>query len=122
SHQTLTVHWNGTQWTLVSSPSPGSTATLYGVSVVAADDVWAVGNYTDTNGNYVALLERWDGFQWSVYQGASTTYARVYLQAVSIASANDVWAVGYFQRTSSSNEQTLVEHWDGTQWTVVSSP
>ena len=41
----LTLHWNGTAWSQVSVPSPGSTANkqLSGVSAVSASDAWAVG-------------------------------------------------------------------------------
>src|SRR2546423_8736565 len=44
SGQTLIEHWNGTQWSLVQSPSTGSLYnTLTGVAVVSTNDVWAVG-------------------------------------------------------------------------------
>ena len=33
---------------------------------------------------------------------------------------SDVWGVGEF--TTSSDEKTLIEHWDGTNWTRVPSP
>ncbi|PZS05328.1 MAG: hypothetical protein DLM69_01040, partial [Candidatus Chloroheliales bacterium] len=33
---------------------------------------------------------------------------------------NDVWAVGYY--LNGSADQTLVEHWDGAVWSVVTSP
>ena len=42
------------------------------------------------------------------------------LAGVAALSAGDVWAVGYY--LIGSLEQTLVEHWDGTSWTIVSSP
>src|SRR5205823_13678772 len=37
---------------------------------------------------------------------------------VAAISPNDVWAVGYY----SNGTITLVEHWDGTQWSIVPSP
>ena len=44
--RTLILHWDGAQWTRVSSPNPVSSVNeLYGVSARAANDVWAVGNY-----------------------------------------------------------------------------
>src|SRR5690348_5630714 len=39
-----------------------------------------------------------------------------HLNSVSVISATDVWAVGY------SSTGTLIEHWDGTSWSIVSSP
>jgi hypothetical protein len=38
------------------------------------------------------------------------------LNAVAAVSSSDVWAVGYL------NDGTLIEHWDGTQWSIVPSP
>jgi hypothetical protein len=43
------------------------------------------------------------------------------LQGVSVISACDAWAVG-FEFSGSGTEQTLIEHWDGSAWKVVSSP
>src|SRR5207249_1249822 len=45
-----------------------------------------------------------------------------YLEGVGVASANDVWAVGYYQNGTGTPFQTLVERWNGTAWSVVSSP
>jgi hypothetical protein len=36
--------------------------------------------------------------------------------------SNDVWAVGYQQVSSTGMAQPLIEHWDGTSWSVVPSP
>jgi hypothetical protein len=42
---TLTENWNGKQWGVVKSPSPGSISTQFaGVAAVSATDVWAVGH------------------------------------------------------------------------------
>src|SRR5207253_3129447 len=42
------------------------------------------------------------------------------LAGVEAIAPKDIWAVGYY--TSTSTYQTLVEHWDGTAWSVVPSP
>src|SRR5207253_10400789 len=39
---------------------------------------------------------------------------------VTCVSASDCWAVGYYNNVSAY--QTLIEHWDGSSWTTVSSP
>ena len=43
------------------------------------------------------------------------------LNGVASVSANDVWAVGDLLG-STGEFQTLVEHWDGSAWSVVASP
>ena len=40
----LTLHWDGSVWRHVPSPSPGSAGNnLSGVAAVSANDIWAVG-------------------------------------------------------------------------------
>ena len=42
------------------------------------------------------------------------------LTSVTAVSAHDVWAVGF--DTTSGPSLTLIEHWNGLQWSVVPSP
>ncbi len=44
---TLILHWDGSAWSTVPSPDPGSGGELKGVDAVAADDLWAVGVFYD---------------------------------------------------------------------------
>ena len=53
--------------------------------------------------------------------GKSTHVQNGELNAISAVSANNIWAVGsYFD--SSNKQFALIEHWNGTQWNVVTSP
>ena len=36
--------------------------------------------------------------------------------------ANDLWAIGDSAQQQLSPKHTLVEHWDGSQWSIVTSP
>ena len=44
------------------------------------------------------------------------------LNGVAAVSTNDVWAVGINSGGEGSTAQTLIEHWNGKSWQVVSSP
>jgi hypothetical protein len=44
------------------------------------------------------------------------------LNAVSAASASDVWAVGLARRAPSAQYRTLIERFDGTAWHLAASP
>jgi hypothetical protein len=121
TNHTLVLHWNGTKWTHVASPNPGGPAkpsVLNGVAVTAPGDVWAVGRYS-FHRRQLALLEHWDGSRWRVVPSPRTTGSRERRDLSSVASfaPNDVWAVG--ADDSGSNTQPLVEHWDGSAWSVV---
>src|SRR5947209_11172460 len=58
--------------------------------------------------------------QWSVVpspNGSSSSN----LSGVAAVSANDIWAVGS-SGNQRSGAQTLIEHWNGSSWSVVTSP
>src|SRR5260370_41267585 len=48
--QTLIEHWNGSAWTVVASPHPGTGSILSGVQAASRTDIWAVGSFTDSGG------------------------------------------------------------------------
>ncbi len=117
--QTLIEHWNGTQWSVVKSPSPASVNNeLFSVAAVSARNVWAVG-FSTTNTSDQTLIEHWNGSSWRVVKSPSPGSGDD-LRDVAAVSASDVWAAGY--TFNSSSIQTLVEHWNGTSWQVVKSP
>jgi hypothetical protein len=122
--QTLIEHWNGTTWEVVSSPDAGSDDNqLISVAAVSASDVWAVGFYRPTfSSSEQTLIEHWDGTTWSIVSSPDQTSNTNQLNDVAAVSASDVWAVGLYTATISSPNQTLIEHWNGTTWEVVSSP
>src|SRR3989441_3804921 len=119
--QTLILHWDGTAWSIVPSPTTGRVeGNLLGVAAVSTNDVWAVGNFLPTKGSGQGLIEHWNGHKWSVVK-SPTTGASTGLQAVAAVSTNDVWAVGT-SFNASGVEQTFIEHWDGKKWSIVASP
>ena len=66
--QTLAEHWDGTAWSIVTTPNAGTSEEnfLYGVACISASDCWAVG-YSVVSG-FVAdtLAEHWNGSAWSI--------------------------------------------------------
>jgi hypothetical protein len=117
--QTLTMHWNGTSWQYVPSPSvPGQNTILSAVAEVSPHDVWAVGFANPGN----TLTEHWNGVSWSIIPSPSPGAPDAFdvLNGVAALAHNNVWAVGYEQR--GSDTRTLIEHWNGASWTVVPSP
>ena len=45
-----------------------------------------------------------------------------YLYGVAAISVKSAWAVGMYSIQSTGQENTLIEHWNGLKWTIVSSP
>jgi hypothetical protein len=117
-NRTLTMHWDGLEWTVVPTPfpvDPDQDEWLRGVSAVSSDDVWSVGNYYDSLSNSYTLALHWDGSVWSYAQTPNPGH-HPWLWAVTAVATNDVWAVG------STGNRTLVLHWNGTEWSQVPSP
>ncbi len=116
--RTLTLHWDGTAWTRVPSPNAGPAAAandLVSVSAVTTDDVWAVGLR-----GLKTLAMHWDGTAWTI-ASTPTPEGIADLAAVVAVATDDVWAVGGFVDHTANAVRTLVEHWDGTSWSVVAS-
>lgn len=109
--ETWIEHWNGTSWSVVTSPTPSSSS-LHGVAASSANDVWAVG-YAASN----TLIEHWNGTRWSVVASPNPVQNSNELDGVAVFSATTIWAVGWY-----GDYKTLTEHWDGTRWSVVTSP
>ena len=61
--KTVILHWNGTSWKRVLSPSP-TASVLFGVAAVSATDAWAVGESGVTSTSRTLILH-WNGKAWS---------------------------------------------------------
>jgi hypothetical protein len=57
---------------------------------------------------------------WRVVSSPSPSVYGNIINGMAAISASDVWAVG--SATTYSGSGTLIEHWDGRSWSVVSSP
>lgn len=120
--QALIEQWNGTAWSVVPSPNPGTFSELSSVVALASNNVWAAGNYS-SSGPTKTLIEHWDGHSWSVINSPNKGVNSSQLNGLTAVSAKDIWAVGSFQKGSNpGTSQTLVEQWKGSAWRVVNSP
>jgi hypothetical protein len=124
--RTLIEHWNGTAWNIVPSRNATNSNLLTGVAAVAGNDVWAVGYTVTTDGTNQpdkTLIQHWNGSAWSLVPSPSPA-SNDTLSGVAARSATDVWAVGTRQDRSGAIpiDRTLTEHWNGTTWSVVTSP
>ncbi|HMA38254.1 MAG TPA: S-layer homology domain-containing protein [Chloroflexia bacterium] len=106
-------------WQVVSSPNPGEGyQLLQSVSAVSPSDIWAVGSDRNIAGMYETRTEHWDGVAWTAVPSPNVGSGRNYLLGVAAHSPTDAWAVGYYDNPSGGS-LSLIEHWDGSAWTVV---
>ncbi len=123
--QALIEHWDGMNWSVITSPNPGAAGNgLNGVTVLSASNIWAVGSYSNTGnvGSSQTLIEHWDGTTWSVVTSPNVASSGNDLVSVSAVSANNIWAVGNSFNNNTNSGKTLIEHWNGIRWSIVSSP
>jgi len=124
--RTLIEHWNGKAWTRVPTPNEGIMSTLRAITVVSADNAWAVGSYIATDGTNRTLALYWNGKAWTVVPSATPGGDAQFL-GVTASWTHNIWAVGYTNPTRCGHGpqcQTLIEHWNSIHdiWRVLPSP
>lgn len=97
------LHFDGTTWSLVKSPTRKS---LYGLWGASSNDVWAVGQG--------GVILHFDGTAWS----SAMSPTQQALKGVWGSSSTSVWAAAATSESIDpwTRRHTFV-HWDGTSWT-----
>jgi len=127
-YETLSMHWDGSAWTLVEplNMGRGTGDWLFGVAAVSPFEVWAVGSTAGPWDTYTSttLIEHWTGSGWSVVPSPNPSDDPIYganqLYDVRAFASNDVWAVGWYWTEIGS--APLIVRWDGRRWRVSPTP
>ena len=121
--RTLATRWNGSAFVEVipATPTP-LCAAINGAAGSSISDLWAVGS---TNNARDVHIRHWDGAMWSTVTGATIPGPSIgrrqrstMLNAVTTLSSTNAWTVGTAVYPDFSNNN-VVEHWDGSSWTLV---
>ncbi len=122
-------HWDGTAWSSVAVPSPNPSDTfgnnLTAISAVSATDIWAVGEFTNTSFTNSAYALHYNGTSWAVTilpQPSVSGPSSPVLHGVTAVASNNVWAVGENEEVPGLGITTLIEHWNGSAWSITPSP
>jgi hypothetical protein len=115
--RTLAMHWDGDSWTIVKTPNRGARADNELVDVTT---IPGTGRLVAVGFHYYdyphPLVETWDGTSWSLQRAPHTGEHGGYLNGVSAASADDVWAAGFaIDRFGAFH--LVAAHGDGSSWT-----
>jgi hypothetical protein len=125
--ETLAEHWDGTSWTVVPTPDPGSSGNhLYAVDAVSPDDVWAAGQQLGAEAPDNGLVEHWNGYSWSVVPTPPSTTASVMLDGVAATAGSPplgdtVWVDGEADSPAQGGRPLIESYQDGT-WQTASLP
>jgi hypothetical protein len=131
STKSLVEHWDGSRWSIMTVPNPtdsGDTE-LAGVSCPSTTSCFAVGRDTPPHADekfvpYTSLAEHWNGNSWSVMTvpNPRNSFATK-LAGVSCPKRRSCFAVGYdFIDPQSGYVVSLVEHWNGSRWSIMTLP
>jgi tripartite motif-containing protein 71 len=115
---------DGAERSIQATPTPtGSTSTgLNDVSCASAADCQAVGYVQNSSGTFLTLAEHWNGATWQIEESKNPAGAlESKLEGISCVVATDCTAVGFY-KTGAEAMATLAEHWNGTAWSIVTSP
>ncbi|MBC9715201.1 hypothetical protein H9Y04_21860 [Streptomyces sp. TRM66268-LWL] len=107
------LRWDGRAWRDLPVP-PGA---VYGLHIVAADDVWAAGSY---NG---AAVSHWDGRAWQQTVVDGTPRAAV--GSILVVSPTEIWAGGtggFIGGPPGRPIPPLLTRFDGQTWSRVALP
>ena len=114
----LVERWNGSSWSIASSPSPAGRPTLASVACFTASSCTAVG----TKGAST-LVERWNGTKWAIVPSPSPPGAlSSELRAVHCPTAAVCFAVGRGAFASGQSNRVFTERWNGSAWSLQASP
>jgi hypothetical protein len=114
--------WDGTRWSAqpISPPAGATSSSLSAVSCVSSSDCTAVGSSWFDSGTS-ALVERWNGTSWSIEPTPDTGSTRSSLSGVSCPAPGSCTAVGSYNNALGAGT-ALVEHWDGSSWSIEPVP
>jgi hypothetical protein len=101
---TVIEHYNGTSWSIVASPSPGTAPTLTGVTTTSATNVTAVGYDTPAGATGPQTLTlNWNGSAWTTVPSPNVGSSSLLTSVSTTPGAAITWAVGYSGVSGSFN-------------------
>lgn len=118
------ARWNGTAWAVESVPAPtGAKQTFpYGVSCTSTTACTMAGYYVNSSSKNLPFAESWNGTEWAIQSVPNPTGStRTGVSGVSCTSSTACTMVGEYTN-SAGVEVTLAERWNGTVWSVQSTP
>jgi hypothetical protein len=133
--QTLALHWDGSAWAVVPTPSPapypgGGWCELLAIDAVSDTEIWAAGSqFVQGPDGYIGtqiLIERWNGSSWTVFPAPMTVGGSGnFVDGVEVIAADDVWFVGdwlTFPPSGAARKEALTMHWNGSSFTIFPAP
>jgi len=120
------LRWNGTKWSLSTTPDPGGTGAqsdneLTGASCLTAESCWAIGFRNTASGAVLNEALRWNGSKWSLAKtpdpAGSGDKDMNKLAGIRCVSANMCFAIGGQQKNGGAVQNEILR-WNGSRWST----
>ena len=120
----------GSIWQVAPSVNPQphqvTDSTFASVSMPTPTEGWAVGQFLAASAISHPLAEHWNGSAFSRVTAPTPKGRQASLAGVDELSATNAWAVGTSAAGAAGqgniNDEPLLEHWNGTKWSIVAGP
>jgi hypothetical protein len=121
-NQALITQWSGSSWAIAPSPSTaGSTDTFLNAVSCTSTSFCVAAGFQRQPSAPEPFFEHWNGTAWTVVPAVIPTGSTgASITGVSCTGATFCMAVG--DQAVSSGSAPLVEQWNGTAWSVVTTP
>jgi len=114
-------------WTVVPSVNPQASqvtdTSFAAVSAISATSGWAVGTFMNASALENPLVEHWNGSRWTLGSAPEPSGTQAGLSGVDQLSKTSAWAVGTTATKVAGegniDNEPLIEHWNGTRWSIV---
>lgn len=120
----LAYQWTGTAWKAIWPSSSTPYMSLAHVKAFSATSAFAVGAASSGTTTSSPVISHWDGAAWTQTSTAFATTLGLTMNAIVGTSPGDLWIAGITQSSGYHNRvvHSVVEHFDGTNWTQVAIP
>jgi hypothetical protein len=105
----VALHWDGQRWTEEFLPNPPSSlrAAMKGIAAIAANDIWAVGEYGE--GYDRPIVTHWDGARWSLVTTPDVMTENRFVD-LAVVPGGGLWAVGTSDNIEDGPDYALAAH------------
>ena len=114
------ARWNGTAWSITTSPNPNADNVLNGVSCPSTTRCVAVGDSYNSVGFGATLIESWNGNSWSVSGSPNRPATFNSLKSVSCWTVGKCAAVGWSDTNAVTS--SLAATSTGDAWALTTTP
>jgi len=118
---TLVTHWNGSSWSIESTPNQSNNRSNYitNINGISSNDIWASGHSKTIGGTSKAMMLHKTGSDWNLVTVPQPGLEN-FLYQIDIIASDNIRVAG--QYNDGTQYRVFFLHYNGSSWTVEYSP